>query len=177
MKRFLFLVFSLLLMSCAVLPGGLAQAPPTVTPTLTEAPCAYVEGRKDFPEISATLIEKLKAAAIPIATVRAEAYGERCITADGTTVRFAQREIDFYLTVNVTSLKDEATLGDYLEQILNVIDLLPPDKIGPNPGYLGVTFQAGDQIQNLWFTLADASAFLQQGLTGADLYKVLVKKP
>lgn len=177
MKRFLLLVFALLLMGCAALPGGVAQEPPTVTPALIAAPCAYVEGRKDFPEISSTLIEKLNTAKIPIAAARAEAYGENCIAADGTTVRFAQREIDFYLIVNVTDLKDAAILGAYLEKILSVINELPPDKLGPNPGYVGVTFQLGEQVQNLWFTLPDANAFLQQGLRGADLYQALVKKP
>lgn len=180
MKRLLTILLFLALTAC-----NFPTPPPIISPTVTTivtptnivTQCAYVEGRKDSTKLSAAFIEKLKAAALPIETARAEAYGENCVAADNTIVRFAQKEIDFYITLNVTDLKDESSLGHQLEEILMVIDQLPPGEIGPNPGYVGVAFQLGPQVQNLWFTLADATALRKQGIKGADLYKALVKKP
>lgn len=110
-------------------------------------------------------------------TARAEGYGENCVAADGSIVSFAAMETDFYVTLAVTGLSDEAALGQYLEKIVVIIKQVPSDQTGPNPGYIGVTFKAGEQLQNLWFTQVQAAAAQAQGLTGADLYKALSSKP
>jgi hypothetical protein len=168
LKRFLIILLFLLLTGCTIPTGNL---PEPVTQ------CAYVEGRKDSPKLLAQFTEKMKTAGLPVKTVRTEAYGENCVAADGTVVSFSQREIDFYVTLNVPSLKDEMNLGSQLEQILLSIEQLSPDEVGPNPGYVGVTFESGKQVQNLWFTLFDANALLAQGTKGAALYEALLKKP
>ena len=183
MKRFTIILFFLMLTACTLPAAG--TVPPIVTativlaptPTTSNAECAYVEGRKDSPKLSTSIAEKLKALGLSVEKTRAEAYGENCIAADNSIVRFAQREIDFYITLNVLSLKDETSLGNQLEQILTVIEQFPSDQVGPNPGYVGVTFQSGSQVKNLWFTLQDANALQKQDIKGADLYKALVKKP
>jgi hypothetical protein len=136
-----------------------------------------VEGRKTLPELSEQFIGKLKDAGLPVETARVEAYGENCIAADNTVVSFSARETDFYATINVSDLNDEAKLGDYLEKILDIIDAVPPDQTGPNPGYIGATFKNSDQLQNLWFTHTQANDLRKQGLQGADLYATLKGKP
>lgn len=146
----------------------------TTTPSVD---CAYVEGRQALPELSGQFLKNLKDAGLPIETARAEAYGENCIAADNSVVRFTARETDFYVTLNVSSLTDEATLGAFLEKILDIIDKVPTSQTGPNPGYIGVTFKAGGQLQNLWFTQARAQELRAQGLKGANLYRTLKNEP
>ncbi len=172
LKHFIVILLFMLLVACAPAPTTTKNQPLS-----QPSQCAYVEGRKDSVALSTRLSEKLKAAKLPVETARAEAYGENCIATDGSIVRFAQREIDFYVSLRVASLKDETGLGEQLEQILSIINQLPPNEVGPNPGYVGVTFQAGAQVQNLWFTLKDASQLLEQGTNGLALYQALLKKP
>jgi hypothetical protein len=123
------------------------------------------------------LLEKLKQADLPIETARAEAYGENCIAADNTVVSFSQRETDFYVTLNTPDLANQTELGSLLEKVLAVIDQFPPKELGPNPGYIGITFQSGSQVQNLWFTQTTADSLRKQGLKGADLYQALANNP
>lgn len=183
LQRSWVLVLALLLTACNF-PKAHA---PTLTPfraaagtTPTEdasAPCAFVEGRKALPELSDQFLASLKQAGLPVETARAEAYGENCIAADNSVVRFASRETDLYASLKVASLDDEGPLGGYLEKILDIIDKIPPEQKGPNPGYIGVEFKAGDQVQNLWFTQTLATNLRSQGLTGADLYRALRDQP
>ena len=161
----------LTLTACAV------PEPQTATPATSSAQCAYVEARQARPEISARLTEKLKQAALPLETARAEAYGENCIAADNSIVSFSQRETDFYVTLNTPNLADEASLGRLLEKTLVVIAQFPPDELGPGPGYIGITFQAGSQVKNLWFTQTRADDLRKQGLKGIELYQALANNP
>ena len=180
LKRFLMLALLLALTACAVPVEGAVPAGGNLPKPLTltqAAPCAFVEARQAQPELSVRLIEKLKQAALSVETARAEAYGENCIAADNTVVSFAQRETDFYVTLNTPDLADPSALGGLLEKALTVIDQFPPDQLGPNPGYIGFTFQAGNQVQNLWFTRTHADELRKQGLKGADLYHTLANPP
>lgn len=124
------------------------------------------------------MIDRLTSAGLPFESARAEAYGENCISANGSVVRFAARETDFYVTLTVTDLSDENMLGSLLEQTLAVIDLFPIDQTpGPNPGYVGIAFKVGEQVQNLWFTQIQAADLRVQGLKGADFYRALKGAP
>ena len=60
------------------------------------------------------MLEKLKNADPRVKSARAEAYGENCIAEDGSLVRFAARETDFYVTFKVENLQDEAALAGFL---------------------------------------------------------------
>jgi hypothetical protein len=155
-----------------------ATQEPSPTPPPTEASCAFVEGRIALEELSGQFLEQLKSAGLPVEKARAEAYGENCVSADGSQVRFAARETDFYMTLNVTDLLDEAALGDLLERALIIVELFPVGQTpGPNPGYVGVTFSAGAEVQNLWFTRNQANELRSQGLKGAQLYRALKGTP
>jgi hypothetical protein len=44
---------------------------------------------------------------------------------------------------------------------------------GPQPGYVGITFQApGDEVR-MWFTQLEAQAAIDNGLQGEELYLAL----
>lgn len=180
MKRVLLLTLLPLLLIACNLPILIA---PTSTPAVeastpsADTPCAFVEGRKTLADITKQFSDKLKNAGLPVESARAEAYGENCIAEDGHIVSFAARETDFYATLIVKDLADENTLGNLLEQTLAVIDEFPVDQTpGPNPGYIGITYKAGEQVQNLWFTQTQANDLRKQGVKGAALYQALVKK-
>ena len=175
MKRLSILFLGLVLAACNYPKQPTATIP--FTPGSASTQCAFVEGRQALPELSGRFIGNLKNAALPIETARAEAYGENCVAADNSVVRFTAMETDFYVTLDVASLGDEAALGQSLEKILLIIDNIPADQMGPNPGYIGVTFKAGEQVKNLWFTRTRAKALEAQGLKGADLYTALSNQP
>ena len=183
MKR---LLISLLVLAVATLSCNLPQAQPPAGPsiTLTATPttdqsgqCAYVEARKALPELSKTFLESLKSAALPVEQARAEAYGENCVVADNTVLRFAAMETDFYVTLDVSNLADESAMGRQLGQVLDIIDGMPRAETGPNPGYVGVTFKAAGQDDKLWFTRKQAGELRAQGLKDAGLYRALKATP
>ena len=162
-------------MLACFLPVSITTSPPTPT---TENPCAFVEGRKTLEDISKQLLDKLTSAGLPVENARAEAYGENCIAENGSIESFSARENDFYVTLTAANLTDETALGNLLEQTLAVIDQFPTDQTpGPNPGYVGITFKAGDQVQNLWFMQTQMNNLRAQWLKGADLYRSLKGKP
>jgi hypothetical protein len=178
MKRaFIYFLPSLLIV--CFLPVFITQNPasPIITPT-TKGPCAFVEGRQTLEDISKQLRSKLTSASLPVESARAEAYGENCINADGSVASFSARETDYYVTLTVTNLADETALGYLLERTLTVIDQFPADQtLSPNPGYVGITFKAGDLVQNLWFMQSRVDDLRTQGLKSADLYRALKGKP
>ena len=180
MKRVFIIFLPVLLIACFLsipLPKSPSIPVASITP-ITESPCALVEGRKTLDDISEQFLGKLTSAGLPVESARAEAYGENCITADGSVVRFAARETDFYVTLTVADLADETALGNLLEQTLAVIDQFPANQTpGPNPGYVGITFKTGELVQNLWFMQTKVNDLRAQGLKGADLYRALKGTP
>jgi hypothetical protein len=146
----------------------------TPSPTISYTECGWQWARQNLPEVSAQFLGALQIAGLPVETARAEAYGENCLGQDGSVVRFAAMETDFYLTFAVADLADEATLGQLLEQTFSVLDQFPVGQTpGPNPGYIGITFKAGEQAQNLWFLRTRIAELRSQNLTGAALYQAL----
>lgn len=183
MNRIIVLTLFLLMTACApkaatpLLAAEFTRtpsAPPTYIPPTAVTACGWMWARQNLPELSAEFLGKLQQAGLPVETARAEAFGENCLAADGSVVRFATKETDFYLTLTVTDLGDETALGNLLDQTLTIIDQYPIDQTpGPQPGYIGIMFKAGDQAQNLWFTQTRLAELRAQGLSGADLYRAL----
>jgi hypothetical protein len=194
------LLISLLVLAAAALSCNLPQARPPAAPPITQTAtatstaepsivltatptadqsgqCAYVEARKTLPDLSKKFLESLKGAALPVTEARAEAYGENCVVADGTVLRFAAMETDFYVTLEVSDLADESAMGKQLGQVLDIIDRVPRAETGPNPGYIGVMFKAKGQVDNLWFTQTQADNLRAQGVKEAELYRALKNRP
>ncbi len=175
--RTLFLV--LIFAACRPLPAPIS---PTPTETLTDPAyppqCAYVWARQALPELSAQAQQAFDEAGMTGVTARAGAYGENCVDAQGKVVSFSTMETDFYVIAEVTDLTDNENLGNILEDLLIVLDGFPPDETpGPQPGYIGVTFQAGDDLLNLWFSVTAGEEARKQGLHGSALFDALYRKP
>ena len=182
MKIFLYLAFVLLLSACN-LPAGLPLlatiTPVSSTPTAGSSQvCAFVEGRQAIADISDKLGAKITATGLSLVSARAEAYGENCIAQDGSFVRFAARETDYYITLSVPETADDQELGTMLETLLGVIEGFPVESTpGPNPGYIAVAFQSSTNTRNLWFMRETAKQLFSEGVRGADLFRALAGNP
>ena len=107
--------------------------------------------------------------------VVAEAYGENCVHADGSVASFSVMETDLKFVLNVDDLADSTDLADQAHEILRIVAGIPQEQFpGPNPGYIGISFQDanGDQ-QNYWFPKQTGVAAFQTGLEGEALLQVL----
>ena len=138
--------------------------------------CAYVWARESLPNLSQDFKEALQEVQLQ-ADGYAEAYGENCMDSQGNIVRFLAMETDFYITLEVDELEDKQALGELIEQILAVVAKFPVENTpGPQPGYVGITFEApGDEFR-LWFNLLEAKSALENGQQGKELFEALITK-
>lgn len=152
----------------------LTDPPPRPSETPTTGPCGFAWASQSLPELSEQLLARLNEAGLPVLAARAKAYGENCLYSDGALAYFAAMQTDYRITLAVETLTDAKTLGSLLEQTLEIIDGFPVRETpGPNPGYIGITFQAGQAVENLWFQQTQSDALRAQGLSGAQLYEAL----
>ena len=186
--RFTLTVLLLFLLSACNLPVVATTAEPITTkPAPAQAidtpneeynytECGFVWAREPLDKLSNEFDSALKAID-PAASGRAEAYGENCLNNRGEVVRFLAMETDFYVTLQVEQLQDKGTLGELLEEVLNVVSQFPIEETpGPQPGYIGVTFEGPADELRLWFTQREAEAALGNGLRGAQLFEALQAK-
>jgi hypothetical protein len=154
---------------------------PTLTPTPTEIPyeqCAFMWASHGLDDLSAQVQAAMEAAGLKGVTVFAEAFGEDCVSSNPKIPpSFGAMETDYRITIPVADLKDAETLGALLEKALAVLDAFPVGTTpGPNPGYVGVTFQAGSEELNLWFPRQEGESARAEGLHGAALIDRLQNK-
>jgi hypothetical protein len=152
-----------------------AETQQTVEPTQNyeSTACGFMWASNPLPELSDDFNKALRKVQ-PQASGYAEAYGENCIDNEGKIVRFLTKETDFHVTLNVNNLEDKQTLGELIEQVVAVVAKYPPeDTPGPQPGYVGITFEAPTDELHLWFTQMDAETALKSGLKGETLFNAL----
>jgi len=175
------LILLLILLSACSFPvaarpaPGLTAVPATVTPSQEDASidCAFAWARQSLPGLSGDF-EKALQELQPEASGYAEAYGENCLNSQGEAVRFLPMETDFHVTVLVIDLDDKQSLGEWIEQVLEVVSGFPVEETpGPQPGYVGITFDAGEEETQLWFSQQVAQAALESGLRGEELFDAL----
>jgi hypothetical protein len=172
-----------ILAACS-LPGRVPGPRPALTPSATatatpiQEQCYFNWATEALPELSAQVEGALRAAGLPLIAARAEAYGENCYGDQSDEILyFAAMETDFRVTLEAADLDDRAALGDLLETTLAVLDGFPPGATpGPQPGYIGVTLQAGDEVLNLWFTVTDGESARALGLRGEALLDELIER-
>jgi len=65
-------------------------------------------------------------------------------------------------------------IRELIEQVLSTVAEFPPEETpDPQPGYVGITFEApGDELR-LWFTQTDAKTAIENGLQGKELFNAL----
>lgn len=175
-RRFPVLLFFLVLAAFAVLyfTGNLPWQEKPEDAAL-DGPCAYTWASQPLPELSQTLQQRLEKQEILATEVRAAAYGENCILADGTVDHFLTRQTDLYFQVPVVEIEDRQTQGEIAAQIIQFVDDIPSGTLfGPQEGYIQINYTtAAGQMQSLWFSVSEGRAAVGSGLQGAELFAEL----
>jgi hypothetical protein len=168
-------------------PGGSSTTPPApVIPTEfvpsavpvspTYDGCYYVWASQDLPELSRKLNVELQNISKDV-TGLAYAYGENCVYADGHQT-FSAKETDFRVGVKVTTVKDEATLGDWISKVMPIVLALPEDQLqGPQQGRVDFDFKQPDPAE--LFVTVPIDKYLREAddLKGADLLHLFLPNP
>ena len=147
----------------------------TLTPEITEVACAFAWAHVDLPTTTSTTQAALDAAGIMHATVRAEAYGENCLEANGNVRYFAAMTTDFYFTIEVEAddLYDDQMLAAFIKPLYNIAAAVPREQIPAPPGYFDLTFTSSQGAVRLRTRFDDAQAALQRDLKGVALLDAL----
>jgi hypothetical protein len=92
-----------------------------------------------LPELTGTIQEEFALLDGGI-RVSAYAFGEECRRDDGT-VNFLPMETDFRVRIPVTTLADEAALGDWISRSMSVVESFPASDLpGARPGRIEFEF-------------------------------------
>lgn len=141
----------------------------TAVPATGSQDCGYQWAYKDLPELSKNFMQSVQTLQ-PGAQATAFGFGENCVHPDGTAT-FIPMETDFNVTVQVTDLADEASLGEWIVKIMQVIGDLPPDQIvGPRPGRVTLLFEANGKRKAVNFYIDQYHA-LPAGLSASEIYQ------
>jgi hypothetical protein len=177
MHKVFILISTILLAACNFQRSTPGLVTETGSDTPGNQPCSFNWATQPLPDLSVRVLTAMQAAGLTGIGVNAEAYGENCTdTRTNKAVSFTAMETDFHVTAQVKALTDQRQLGDLLERILLVLDKFPAGSTpGPQPGYIGVSFQAGDEGSRLWFPVVDGVSARNQGLHGAALFERLHK--
>lgn len=151
--KFTLLLWTLILCACST---GIVspEAPPTQTATeVTSSPaftptsdfsdtqCGWQWAYEELPELS-ELFDNAVKVSIPNSSSRATAFGENCLDNDGNIVYFLAMETDFHVTISVDTLDDYDAFGNWIAQVMQTVNNLPPDMIaGPMPGVVELRFE------------------------------------
>ena len=165
-------------------PGQSTSLPltPTFTVVATDSPvpptpiaCAYAWTNKPLPDETAMVQDALKKAGLNTVEVTVMAYGENCLDIlNNQVVKFSAMQTDFYFSIPVKDAGDASEMGGWAGKILPVLRGFPPGKVpGPNLGYCQLHFLDGTTSSMLWFKIDFAQKALQNGLSGAVLFKAL----
>lgn len=183
MRKFILFLAILVLAGLAILyfTGNLQGLADMFNPgqaAIDDTQCAYVWATQPLPELSAKLQQRLEKQEVLAAEVNAAAYGENCVLADGSVVRFLARQTDLYFKVPVTDIEDKQTLGELTEGIINFVQDIPANTlVGTQSGYIQVNFTTNfGEIISLWFQTSTGQAALDAGLHGAELFDKLLAR-
>ena len=134
------------------------------------AGCGWQWATQYLGPLSTQIQQALENAGITGASVRAEAFGENCLSSENEILYFAPMETDIELSVTVEDLTDTNALGYLLESILNVLDSFPPEETpGPLTGSIGIEFINGSEHLWIRLTVPESIAIRSLGLHGSDL--------
>jgi hypothetical protein len=125
----------------------------------------------DLPELSRKFAASLQSLD-PALTGSAYAYGEDCVTGDGSST-FSAMETDFRVSVSVTDLHDEETLGGWVIRVMELIAQLPASELaGPQPGRVDFEFtKSPSETFFLHVSIAKYKS-LAPGPSGTEIFKL-----
>ena len=176
--KFTLLLWTLILCACST---GIAppEAPPTLTPTsdFPYTQCGWQWAYEELPELSALFDNAVKVS-IPNSSSRATAFGENCLDNDGQVVSFLAMETDFHVIISVESLDDYDTFGNWMAQVMQTVNNLPPDMIaGPMPGVVELRFEKNtDEFIILRVPIQEYNESAN-GKTGEELFRMFYTNP
>ena len=145
---------------------------PSLLPPLGE--CGYQWAYEDLPELSKQLQEEIMTLNLG-ATAWATAFGEDCVYADGHA-DFSAMETDFYVQLPVTDLEDFESFGNWMTQVMQVVEGLPRDLLaGPQAGFVEFKFTKSDT--EFLFLRVPIQQFRAGGKTGEELFRMFYTEP
>lgn len=153
------------------------EQPPDPERRFTPAPpepqdCGYQWAYQDLPELSSAFQRSLQTLQ-PDAQGTAFAFGENCILANGSVGAFLPMETDFNMMLQVSDLKNESDLGEWVVKVMQVISVLPPEWIaGPRPGRVTLVFQSAGEEKTISFYINQYQE-LPAGLSRAEIFRRL----
>jgi hypothetical protein len=178
----MFFFWTLILSACSAIPA----APQTVPAAVTESPlplpttavpdsnpgeCGYQWAYQDLPELSSTFQQSIQGLQ-PEAEANAFAFGENCVRTDGSST-FLPMETDFNITLQVSDLTNETSLGEWVVKVMQVITAIPPELIvGPRPGRVSLMFRSRSKQQGINFYINQFQE-LPPGLSNAEIFQAL----
>ena len=147
------------------------------TPSTSQQDCGFSWAYHDLPELTAEFDAPIKVLNSN-ATARATAFGEDCIGEGGTVVRFGAMETDFYVILSVTDLADYESFGNWIAQVMDIVNMLPPDILdGPNPGFVEFRFEK-TQSESIGFRVPiQGYNTTANGITGEELFRMFYTAP
>jgi hypothetical protein len=146
---------------------------PSVTITPTYEGCYYVWAHQSLPEVTEKLDDAIRVLQ-PTASANADAFGENCVYADGHST-FGAMETDFYVYFSIESRSDEDAMGDWIAQVMRVIDQLTG--VPGGPGFVEFSFQDNDPSPLIVRVPVYQYKSKAQGMTGAKLFRLFYTTP
>jgi hypothetical protein len=147
---------------------------PSLLPPLGE--CGYQWAYEDLPELSKQLQEEIMTLNSE-ATAWGTAFGEDCVYADGHA-DFSAMETDFYVQLPVTDLANFESFGNWMTQVMQVVEGLPRDLLaGPQAGFVEFKFTKSDT--EFLFVRVPIQQFREtaSGKTGEELFRMFYTEP
>ncbi|MDO8752731.1 MAG: hypothetical protein Q7J80_02465 [Anaerolineales bacterium] len=176
-KRTLFLTITALLAGSYTVAQVASRSNETTTPVAEpNKPCYYNWAYQDLPELSVAFESSVQAEDSN-ATAHATAYGEDCIAADGTSI-FGALETDFYVQLPVQDLSDFESFGNWIAQVMKIIEGLPADMMeGPQDGFVEFRFEKNEN--DSLFVRVPIGEYREKaiGLSGVELFEIFYRAP
>lgn len=176
--KFTLLFLTLILGACSIGISPTRTSPtPTPTSAFSSTQCGWQWAYEGLPELSALFDTAVKVS-IPNSSSRASAFGENCLDNDGQVVYFLPMETDFHVAISVETLDDHDTFGNWIAQVMRVVDGLPSNLIeGPQPGFVEFRFENGSSdfiVVRVPIQEYNESA---NGKTGEELFRLFYTNP
>jgi len=159
-------------------PGiGLPPDGDIPTPSTAQQDCGYQWAYNNLPELTEQLDQRVKSLN-PNSVSRATAFGENCVALDGQIVKFLAMETDFYVIIPVADLNDHEAFGNWIAQVMQVVNAFPPDMLaGPNPGFVEFRFEKSQsESAGIRVSIRQYNE-TANGKTGEDLFRMFYTKP
>jgi hypothetical protein len=152
-------------------PQTAQPAEGAITVPFDSQQCAYQWAQQALPELSSTFQGSVQALQ-PEAQAIAFVFGENCVHPDGSAT-FLPMETDFNITLQVSDLTDTSSLGEWIVNVMQIIQNIPPDQIvGPRPGRVSIIFERDTERTGVSFYIDQYHA-LPAGLSNTEIFQAL----